>query len=153
MATTTMVRTTHSIISSLMDSTSSRLHAVALLQGVEPGVEAARGQKLLVGAVLRDAAVLDHEDPVHAAHQPELVGYDEGGASLRERAPALLHGARGLGVEAGLGLVQDQDRALPQHRPRDGDALSLPPRQTLAPLGEQRVVAIGQPPDKGVRPG
>src|SRR5918997_2988018 len=152
MATTAMVRMMQSISSSLMGS-SSRLYGVAFLQGVEPGVEAVRGQELLVGAGLDDAAVFDHEDPVHAANQPELVGYDEGGASLRERAPALLHGARGLGVEAGLGLVQDQDRALPQHRPRDGDALSLPPRQTLAPLGEQRVVAIGQPPDKGVRPG
>src|SRR5918999_1368760 len=112
MATTAIVRMMQSTSSSLMGS-SSRLYGVAFLQGVEPGVEAVRG----------------HEDRVHAAHQPELVGYDEGGASLRERAPALLHGARGLGVEAGLGLVQDQDRALPQHRPRDGDPLPLPPRQ------------------------
>src|ERR671917_1268709 len=115
----------HSMSSSLMGP-SSGLYGVALLQGVEPGVEAIRGEELLVGAGLRDAAVFDHEDPVHAAHQPELVGYDEGGAALRERAPALLDCARGLGVEAGLGLVQDQDGALTQHRPRDGDPLSLP---------------------------
>src|SRR5215204_7038083 len=152
MATTTMVRTTHSIISSLMDS-SSRLHAIALLQGVEPGVEAARGQELLVGAVLRDAAVLDHEDPIYVAHQPELVGYDEGGAAPGQDAPIVLHGARRLGVEAGLGLVQDQDGALPEHRPRDGDALALPPREALPALREQRVVGLRQLPDKPVRPG
>src|ERR687893_3179520 len=119
----------HSMSSSLMGP-SSGLYGVALLQGVEPGVEAIRGEELLVGAGLRDAAVLDHEDPVHAAHQPELVGYDEGGASLRERAPALLHGARGLGLEAGLGLVPDPARALPQPPPADGDPHTQPPRPT-----------------------
>src|SRR5918998_886281 len=127
MATTTMVRTMQSISSSLKNF-SSRLYGIALLQGVEPRVQAVGGQKLLVGAVLCYAAVLDHEDPLHAAHQPELVCNDEGGAALGQGAPALLDGARRLGVEAGLGLVQDQDRALPEHRPRDGDALALPPR-------------------------
>src|SRR3712207_4106751 len=145
-----MVRTTHSITSSLMGS-SSRLHTVALLQGVEPSVEAACGQKLLVGAVLRDPAVLDHEDPVHAAYQPELVGYDEGGAAPGQCAPIVLHRARRLGVEAGLGLVQDQDGALSEHRPRDGDALALPPGEALPALREQRVVALRQFPDKPVR--
>src|SRR3712207_1063425 len=127
MATTTRVRTTLRIISSLMGS-SSRLYGVALLQGVEPGVEAVRGKELLVGAVLHHATVLDHEDPLDAAHQPELVGDDEGGTALGQGAPALLDGARRLGVKARLGLVQDQNGALPEHRPRDGDALSLPPR-------------------------
>jgi hypothetical protein len=45
------------------------LHRVALLQSVEPGVEPAGGQELLVGAYLRDAAVLDHQDLVHVPHQ------------------------------------------------------------------------------------
>src|ERR687898_120891 len=152
MATTTMVRMMQSTSSSLKDP-SSRLHAVALLQGVEPGVEALRGQELFVGAVLRDAAILEHQDSVHAAHEPELVRYDEGSAAFGQGAPALLDGVRGLGVEPGLGLVQDQDRALPQHRPRDGDALPLSPRQALPALGEQAVVALRQLPDEPVRPG
>src|ERR671910_208555 len=152
MATTAMVRMMQSTSSSLMAS-SSWLYGVAFLQGVEPGVEAALGQELLVGAVLRDAAVLDHEDPVHAAHQPELVGYDEGCAVPGQGAPVVLHGARRLGVEAGLGLVQDQDGALPEHRPRDGDALALPPGEALPALREQRVVALRQLPDKPIRPG
>src|SRR5215210_4588396 len=107
---------TLSIISSLKGS-SSRLDGVALLQGVEPGVEAVRGKELLVGAVLSDAAVLDHEDPVHAAHQPELVRDDEGGAAPGEGAPVVFHSARRLGVQASLGLVQDQYGTLPEHRP------------------------------------
>src|SRR5215216_3741476 len=128
------------------------LDRVALLQGVEPGVEAAGGQELLVGSDLRDAAVLDHQDLVHVPHQPELVGDDEGGASLGQGPPAVLDGVRGLGVEAGLGFVQDQDLALPEHRPRDGDALPLSPREALAPLGEQGVVALRQLADKPVGP-
>src|SRR5918994_4597569 len=152
MATTTMVRMMQSTSSSLKDP-SSRLHAVALLQSVEPGVEALRGQELFVGAVLRDAAILEHQDSVHVAHEPELVRYDEGSAAFGQGAPALLDGVRGLGVEPGLGLVQDQDQALPQHRPRDGDALPLAPAQALPTLGEQRVVAFRQLPNKAVCPG
>src|SRR5215217_9726802 len=123
----TMVSTSNSLkLSSL------RLNRVALLQGVEPGVEPAGGQELLVGSDLCDAAVLDNQDLIHVAHQPELVGDDESGAPFGEGPPAVLDGARRFGVEAGLGLVQDQDRALPEHRPRDGDALPLPTGEALA---------------------
>src|SRR5215211_9374779 len=154
MATATRVRRMVRISNSLKTlHPSSRLHRVALLQGVEPGVEPAGGQELLVGSDLGDAAVFDHQDLIHAAHQPELVGDDEGGAPFSEGTPAVLDGARRLGVEAGLGLVQDQDRALPEHRPRDGDALPLSPGEALPALGEQSLVALRQLADKIVRPG
>src|SRR5215218_7354467 len=110
MATTTRVRMMVVISNSLKTShPSSRLHRLALLQGVEPGVEPAGGQELLVGSDLRDEAVFDHQDLVHVPHQPELVGDYEGSAPLGQSAPAVLDGARRLGVEAGLGLVQHQD--------------------------------------------
>ena len=32
--------------------------------------------------VLRNAAILEHQNSVHAAHQPELVRYDEGSAAF-----------------------------------------------------------------------
>src|SRR5918998_6544732 len=148
-----MVRTMLRISNSLKASRSSlRPDGVALLQGVEASVEPVAGDELLVGARLGDAAFIDNQDPVDVPHEPELVGDDEGGTTLRERAPALLDGARRLGVETRLRLVEDQDRALPQHRPRDGDALPLAPAQALPPLGEQRVVAIWQLPDKLVGP-
>src|SRR5215208_1252118 len=124
----------------------------ALLQGVEPGIEAVGGQELLVSAVLRDPAAFDHEDPVHVPDQPELVRDDEGCPPCGQRAPVVLDCARRLGVQPGLGLVQDQDRALPEHRPRYGDALPLSPAQALPPLREQSVVALGQLADELVGP-
>src|SRR5918993_524794 len=105
-----------------------------------------------MGARLGDAAVFDHEDRIYAPYQPELVGDDEGGASFCQGPPALLDGGRGLGVEAGLGLVQDQYGGIPEHGPRDGYALPLSTAQTLAALGEHGVVALGQGPDKVVGP-
>src|ERR687889_423661 len=79
-----------------------------------------------MGARLGDAAVFDHEDRIYAPDQPELVGDDERGPPFCQGPPALLDGGGGLGVESGLGLVQDQDRGIPEHGPRGGDALPLP---------------------------
>src|SRR5918992_2099726 len=151
-ATATAVRTTLRISSSLKGSPPLRLHGVALLQRVEPRVEAVRGDEVFVGACLGDAAVFDHEDRIYAPDQPELVGDDEGGASFCQGPPALLDGSGGFGVEAGLGLVQDQDRGVPEHGPRDGDALLLSTAQTLTALGEHGIVTFGQLPDKTVSP-
>src|SRR5215213_6661159 len=106
-----------------------------------------------MGARLGDAAIFDHEDRIYAPDQPELVGDDEGGTSFCQGPPALLDGGRGLGVEAGLGLVQDQDGGIPEHGPRDGDALPLSTGEALATLGEHGVVALRQLPDKPFGPG
>ena len=85
------------------------------MEGEEPGVEAAGGGELLVGAGLGDAALFEDQDLVHVPHQPELVGDDEGGPACREIAPALLDRVRGLGVQARLGLGETGvlDVALP----------------------------------------
>src|SRR5918998_5256329 len=152
MATATAVITTLRISSSLKGSSSLRLHGVALLQRVEPRIEAVRGDKVFMDARLGDAAVFDHEYRIYAPDQPELVGDDEGGASFCQGPPALLDGGRGLSVEAGLGLVQDQDWSIPEHGPRYGYALPLSTAQTLAALGEHGVVALGHLPDKFVGP-
>ena len=57
-------------------------------------------------------------------------------------AQALLDERLGLGVEAGGGLVQDQDARVGQDRARDGHALPLPARQLHAALPHDRVVAL-----------
>ena len=90
-----------------------------------------------MGARLGDAAVFDHEDRIYAPDQPELVGDDERGSPLCQGPPALLDGG-GLGVEAGLGLVQDQDRvSLSMARAMEMRCLCPPLR--LSPRSESTV--------------
>src|SRR5215212_1797731 len=108
----------------------SRVHSLAhrvpalLLKGVKSGVEAVGRDKLFVGAALGNPAIFDDEYPVHVPDQPEFVGDNEGSAAFGQYAPALLYRFGGLGVEAGLGLVENQNRGVPQHRPGDRDALT-----------------------------
>jgi hypothetical protein len=45
-----------------------RLDGVAFLEGEEPGVEAAGGDEVLVGAGLGDAALFEDQDLVHVPH-------------------------------------------------------------------------------------
>src|SRR5215210_1292718 len=145
-----MVRRTLSIINSL--KTFSLMHGVAalLLKGVEPGVEAARGDQLVVGSRFRDPAVFEDQDLVDVSDQPELMSDNEGSTSLRELTPVLVDGLGGLGVEARLGFVEDQDGRVAEHGPRYGDALALSPREALPPLREERLVALGHLPDEAV---
>src|ERR671916_1376823 len=102
---------------------------------------------------LGDVDLLEDQDLVDIPDQPELVGDHEGGPPGRERPPALLDGVRRFSVQAGLGLVEDQDGGVAQHGPRYGDALALAPGQALAPLGEHGVVAVRHLADKVVGPG
>ena len=53
----------------------------------------------------------------------------------------------------GGGLVEQQYRSAPQERPGQGDLLPLPGRQVAAALGQDGVVAPGQPPDEVIGPG
>jgi glycyl-tRNA synthetase beta subunit len=40
-----------------------------LLESIEPGIEAIRGDELVVAPRLSDATVLYHEYPIHVAYQ------------------------------------------------------------------------------------
>ena len=67
------------------------------------------------------------------------MGDDEGGASFHQAIEGFLHQPFAVGVEAGCGLIQDQDGGISQQRPGDGDALALASTQlaaALAGLGE-----------------
>src|SRR5262249_23446946 len=93
------------------------------LHAVEGGVAAAGPDQLVVGAVLDQAATLDRDDAVAAAHHREAVGDDEHGAALGDLAHVLLDDPFALVVERARGLVEDQDARVAQQRASDGDAL------------------------------
>src|SRR5688572_20680368 len=70
----------------------------------------------------------------------------------RPAAPQPLDGLEdlpfGTRVERGRRLVQDEDRAVFQERPRDTQALLLAAREPASAFGEWRVVAMLQPHDE-----
>ena len=64
-----------------------------------------------------------------------------------------LHHALAFGVERAGRFVEQQQRRVLQHRPRDRDALALAARQAHAALAEEGLVALGQGGDEVVREG
>ena len=71
-------------------------------------------------------------------------------AAARQLVERLLHGALGLGVEGARRLVEDQDRRVSQDRARDRDPLLLAARESVAPLADHRLVALGETLDQVV---
>ena len=119
--------------------------AVRLLGLAEhAGVQAAGGHQLVVLAALRDAAVIEHHDLVGQRDGGRPVGDDERGAVVGD----LLQGAADLElrlhVDAGGGVVQDEDARVHHEGARDGDALPLAAAEREAAFADDRVVALGE---------
>src|ERR1041384_8073807 len=79
-----------------------RLHAV---QG---GIAPVGVQQLAVRAALAQAAVVEIENQVCPSREPQVVGDQEGGPSLRYAVQSLDHGALVCAVQARGGLVEDK---------------------------------------------
>src|ERR1700719_3972633 len=102
------------------------------LQTVQRGVAPAGADELVVVVILDDAAALDRDDAVGAAHGREAMGDDQHGAVLRDLAHVLLDDALALVIERAGRLVEDQDARIGDEGAGDGDALALPARQARA---------------------
>ena len=87
------------------------------------------GQQLGLGAALRDAALLDHEDLVGAADGGEPVRDDHRGAAAEERVERLLDQDLARAVDVRRRLVEDQDARVGEQRPGDRDQLPLARRE------------------------
>ena len=107
-------------------------------------VETVRRDELLVGAGLRDAAPLEHDDPVRPPDRGETVGDHEDRAAPQQRFDRVLHEAFALRVEGARRLVEDQDLRVAQDRSSDGDALTLAAREARARDPHFGLVALGQ---------
>ena len=101
----------------------------ACLQAVQRRIAAAGLDQLVVRAVLDQAAAIERDDAVGAAHGGEPVGDDEHRAALGDLLHVLLDDALALIVERAGRLVEDQDARIGDQRARDGDALALAARQ------------------------
>ena len=117
---------------------------IARLGGHEPRVDAGAADQRRVRALLDQAALVEHEDPVGADHAGEPVREDERGAADHQAIERRLDQGLALGVDGRERLVEDQDRGVAQERPGDGDALALAAREAHAALADDGGVALRQ---------
>src|SRR5262249_61791055 len=98
------------------------------------GEDTAMGNQRVMRTLLHYHSVLEHDD---------LVGIDEGaqtmrdhddGASLHQASQRLDHQMLRFRVQSSGWFVQNQNRAVANHRPRDRDALALATRERLTTL-------------------
>ena len=88
-------------------------------------------------ALLDDAALVEDDDAVGAAHRREAVGDDERRAALHQVREGAGDERLGLGVELRGRLVEDQDRGVLVDRPRDREPLALAAREPGAALPDR----------------
>ena len=79
---------------------------------------------------------------IGAHHGGDALGDDEAGAALHQAVERLLDLGLGGQVHAAGRVVQDQDARVEQQGARDGDALFLAARQSIAALAHRRVIAL-----------
>jgi hypothetical protein len=105
------------------------------------GVMAALAQPRLVRALLDDAALIEHDQTVHACDGGESVRHRNHSLACHQRLQARLDGGLDLAVERGRCFVEHQDRRILEDDARNGDALALSARELHPALAHLRVVA------------
>ena len=108
-------------------------------------------QQLGMGAVFHDAAMVDRDDPVGAAHGGKPVGNDEDGAPGDDAPHIGLDHLFAFVIQRAGRLVKDQDARIGDQGAGDRDALALAAGERGAALADLGVVAIGQPGDEFMR--
>ena len=110
---------------------------------VEVRVEAAFGQQLVVGALLDDVAVLEHQDQVGVLDGGQTVGDDKAGAVFGEPVHGLLCNELGPGIHRGGSFVQNQHWVVLNHGSGNGQQLLLAGGDRNAAV-QHRVKALRQ---------
>jgi hypothetical protein len=82
--------------------------------------------QFIVAAQLGQRTIAHHGDPVGPFRSPEPVGDDDHGAALGQCGESRLGLAFGPGVDAGRGLVHDEDGRVREGSPGKAHQLALP---------------------------
>ena len=118
---------------------------------VDVAVHLARGEQLIIGALGRDASIVQHDDLVGQRDRRETVGDDQCGPVAHRLAQSDPDTRFGRGVDRSRCVVEDQHTRIDRERPGDCEALTLPARECDAALADNGVVAVRQLIDELVR--
>ena len=95
-------------------------------------------------ALRGDVPVVEHHHHVGQFQGAQALRDDEGGAARQQPAQGIVNQLLGVRIDAGGGVVEDQDARIHQNGPRNGDPLPLAAGQSYAALAHHGVVALVQ---------
>src|ERR1700686_4780951 len=99
-----------------------------MLLGVQLEVTSAQRIELFVSAAFDNLSLLDHQNLIGAPNSRQAVRDHKGRAALHQVGEPLLNHLLGFGIEAGGGLVQNQNAGFSQNGACNRDPLPLPAR-------------------------
>src|SRR6185437_2094052 len=117
---------------------------VLVREAIEAPVDAALLQQLLVGTLLAQHALVHDEDQVGALDGREAMGDTDAGAAGEHAGEGFANFELGVGVHAGGGFVEDQDRGIRRKSAGEVDQLLLAGREAGAALAQLGLIATGQ---------
>ena len=92
---------------------------------IQVGIETTLRQKLLVGPLFDDAAMIHDKDQVRVSNSREPVGNNKACSAFHQLAHRLLNENLCSGIDAASGLIKYQDRRIGQKRASNGEQLLL----------------------------
>src|SRR5713226_2254310 len=120
---------------------------------IQIGVIAAASEEFVVRAALDDAAFAEDDNLVGVLHGGSAVRNQNGGAAVHDAAQARKNALFGLRVDAGEGIVENEDARVTDYGAGDGGALLLSTGQSDAALADNRFVFMGEALDVGIEAG
>ena len=111
---------------------------ILVLQLIQPVVDAALGQELLVGARLAQRAAVQDEDVVHVLDGRQPVRDGDRRAARHQDVQRVADEELGFGVDARRRFVEDQHARIEGQRAGERQQLLLADRQGCAALGDRR---------------
>src|SRR5690606_11790094 len=120
------------------------------LELVEPGVEAAAGEKRLVRALLAQLAVVQDQDAVRVPDRRQSMRNNDGRPAAHERGERLIDALLECGVDGGRRLIEDQDLRVERECAREREQLAFADGQIRATLAERFREVVRQSRDHGI---
>ena len=111
---------------------------------MKPLIDPALVHQIFVGANLRNAPAIKHDDFVGPPDRRQSMSDDDDRAILDQIVQCALHQHLGFRVEVGGGFIQDEDGRVLQQCSRNGKTLALASAQLRSTFTDDRIVSLRQ---------